>query len=249
MSFVNNWQRPIVLAIDASSAPLDLPNGQYVLTVTDSLSAPTRWEIITAFVTDGVATIYRGRESTPAQAWPVGSFIYCAITAGGLTLMAQEHASLSASTASGLSALNAALAALSGRVAALENPGAFFVQANAADEWVGYSQPSSVGAISAGASVYPGVTVASGAQGEILEVFWSGGNPLYGGIQLRVRCAATDWQTVASLPFSKLKIGAVELNKAALALAGYGGDGQVFQWGGVSANPFIDGHNVLTFIA
>ena len=249
MNFVNNWQRPIVLAIDTSSAALDLPNGQYTLTVTDSLSAPTRWEIVTAIVAAGEATIYRGAESTPPQAWPVGSVIYCAVTAGALNLLAQQHAAFAASADASLSALNAGVAALQQRVSALESPGAFFVQASTADEWVGYSLQGGVGSISAGASVYPGVTVQGGALGEVVDIFWAGGNPLYGGIQLQFRCAANEFQTVASLPFTTLKIGTLVLNKSALVAAGYGAYGQVFNWFDISVSPFIDGHNVLTFIA
>jgi hypothetical protein len=242
MNFINNWQRPIVLPIDAVSAPLDLPDGTFRLTVTDSLSLPTRWEVLTATVATGVASIARGAEATAAQEWPDGSAIYCAITAGVLGDLAQQLAS----SVSSINALTATVSALASRVSALENPGAFFIQAGA-DEWVGYSANAGIGAITAGASVYPGVIVQPGDLGEILEIWWSDGDPIYDGVQLRVRCASTEFQTPASLPFSTLKIGQVVFDKADLSSAGYGGGGQVFQWYSVSVNPFALGNNVLTF--
>ena len=244
MDFINNWQRPIVLPIDAVSAAIELPDGTFRLTVTDSLSSPTRWEVLTATVASGVASLARGAESTSAQEWPDGSAIYCAITAGVLGDFTQELAS----ALDGLSDLTATVDALSARVLSLENPGAFFVQ-SVAGEFGGYSAIFSLGAITEGASVYPGITVLPDDLGEILEIWWTDGNPLYGGVQLRVRCAASEFLTVAELPFSTLTIGETVFDKADLSSGGYGGGGQVFQWYSVSENPFVVGNNVLRFSA
>lgn len=84
MNYVNNWQRAVVLAAGATSLALDLPNGDYRLTLTDSATNPTRWEIIDATVDGGTADIARGMEGTADQTWPSGSVIYCSLTAGAL---------------------------------------------------------------------------------------------------------------------------------------------------------------------
>tara|TARA_Y100000780_G_scaffold173817_1_gene158876 strand:- start:2124 stop:2795 length:672 start_codon:yes stop_codon:yes gene_type:complete len=86
MQFINNWIEPVVLAQGAESLVLGLPDGQYVLTIADSATAPTRWEIVAAIVTGGTASLQRGQEGTSDQLWPVGSVIYCTLT--GATLQA-----------------------------------------------------------------------------------------------------------------------------------------------------------------
>lgn len=87
MNFINNWQRPITLAQAATETAIDLPDGSYRLTLTDSASAPTRWEIVDASVSNGSAVLVRGLEGTSGQLWPMGSVIYCDITAGVLEEM------------------------------------------------------------------------------------------------------------------------------------------------------------------
>jgi hypothetical protein len=85
MNFLNNWSRGITLALDATTAPLELPDGPYRLTLSDSLSSATRWEVVDAVVVAGSATLARAQEGTAAQGWPEGSVIFCALTAGVLT--------------------------------------------------------------------------------------------------------------------------------------------------------------------
>lgn len=84
MNFVNNWSSPIELAAGVTSVSLNLPDGAYRPTLTDSAEAATRWEIVDAVVAGGVATLTRGVEGTIDQAWPSGSVIYVGVTAGFL---------------------------------------------------------------------------------------------------------------------------------------------------------------------
>ncbi|OLU22937.1 hypothetical protein BVH03_22060 [Pseudomonas sp. PA15(2017)] len=99
MNYVNNWSRPVTLPLGATSLALDLPDGAYRLTLTDSVAEPTRWEIIGAVVANGTATLQRGREGTLEQNWPAGSVIYNALTAGVLTDLLQAVADLQARVA------------------------------------------------------------------------------------------------------------------------------------------------------
>ena len=88
MNYVNFWKREITLAVDAETAALDLPDGTYVLVISDALgAAASAHEVVRADVASGTATLYRGQEGTAAQAWPAGSVVYCALTAGQLALM------------------------------------------------------------------------------------------------------------------------------------------------------------------
>lgn len=89
MNFVNNWLRPITLAAGATSLALDIPPGNYRLTLADSATAPTRWEIVDAAVLNGEVTLIRGQEGTADQDWPAGSVIYNAVTAGVMELVLQ----------------------------------------------------------------------------------------------------------------------------------------------------------------
>lgn len=92
MNFVNNWSRPVTLAAGATTLALDLPDGSYRLTLADSAAAPTRWEIIDATVAASTATLTRAQEGTSDQAWPEGSVIYCALTAGTIAQLAAPAA-------------------------------------------------------------------------------------------------------------------------------------------------------------
>lgn len=96
MNYVNNWSRPVTLPLGATSLALDLPDGPYRLTLTDSAAEPTRWEIIDAVVASGTATLQRGREGTLEQNWAAGSVIYNALTAGVLTDLLKAVADLQA---------------------------------------------------------------------------------------------------------------------------------------------------------
>ena len=82
MQFVNNWLRPITLAAGETIASLDLPDGQYVLTLADSETSATRWEIVTANVVAGAAQLLRAQEGTDDSDWGAGSVVYCTVTAG-----------------------------------------------------------------------------------------------------------------------------------------------------------------------
>lgn len=84
MQFANNYLQPITLTAAADTAALSLADGTYRLTIADSATGATRWEIVDAEVMGGSATLTRGREGTEAQLWPLGSVIYCALTAGTL---------------------------------------------------------------------------------------------------------------------------------------------------------------------
>lgn len=74
IKFVDNWLRPVQLTLSQDTVALDLADGIYVLTVADSETAATRWEIMTAEVVAGEAGLMR----QAPQAWGAGSVIYCA---------------------------------------------------------------------------------------------------------------------------------------------------------------------------
>lgn len=100
MNFINNWVRGILLTSDASTCALDLPDGSYRLTLADAAGASaTRWEYVDASVSAGVATLTRGREGSSPQGWPVGSVVYCSITAELLGGIFQQLTSLQARVA------------------------------------------------------------------------------------------------------------------------------------------------------
>lgn len=92
--FINNYSEPIALTVDQTSAALALPDGKYRLTVADSPSAATRWEIIDAVVSASAATLERAKEGTGAQEWPAGSVIYNALTAETLNSILADIQSL-----------------------------------------------------------------------------------------------------------------------------------------------------------
>jgi hypothetical protein len=112
MNFINNWQQAIELAADATSIALALPDGDYVLMISNALGAQASlWEVVAASVADGTATLVRGQEATVVRAWPAGSVIYCPLTAGQLSSMFAQ-----------LEAQASSLVDLQARVYALENP-------------------------------------------------------------------------------------------------------------------------------
>jgi len=75
LNFVDNWMRPVTLTAVQTSVAVDLPDGQYVLTVSDD--AATRWEVVLVQVASGQADLMRENP----QEWPEGSVIYCAANA------------------------------------------------------------------------------------------------------------------------------------------------------------------------
>lgn len=86
MAYINNYRELIELAQGATTAALSLPDGEYRLTLTNADG--NAWEIVDATVAGGTATLVRGLEGTADQAWPAGSSIYCAVTAGQLNALA-----------------------------------------------------------------------------------------------------------------------------------------------------------------
>ena len=82
MQFANNYLQPITLTAAAGTAALSLADGTYRLTIADSATAATRWEIVDADVVGGNAALTRGQEGTAVQDWGAGSVIYCTLTAG-----------------------------------------------------------------------------------------------------------------------------------------------------------------------
>lgn len=96
-NFVNNWSSEVTLSPGATSLAVSLPDGTYRLTLSDALGQEaTRWEIVEAVVSGGIAALTRGIEGTDAQDWPEGSFAYIAVTAGALNdLQAKAEDALS----------------------------------------------------------------------------------------------------------------------------------------------------------
>lgn len=94
MNFINNWRRAIALPAGVTVLDLDLPDGNYRLTVADSDVPPARYEIVQAVVAGGVASLIRGQEGTDDQEWPAGSVIICAVTAGIVDELFQRIAAL-----------------------------------------------------------------------------------------------------------------------------------------------------------
>jgi hypothetical protein len=88
--YVNNWRQPVELAQGATTLALALDDGEYRLSLRNADS--TAWEIITAVVVLGTATLTRGQEGTADQAWPAGSFIYQSVTAGMLSGLNHQYA-------------------------------------------------------------------------------------------------------------------------------------------------------------
>lgn len=114
MQFVNNWQRDIVLPLAADQAALDLPDGQYRLTLTNK--AGTLQEVVGAAVVAGTAALSRGLEGTARADWPAGSVIYCALTAGLFQSLCEDVTALEQANA----LLTVQLAELASRVTVLE---------------------------------------------------------------------------------------------------------------------------------
>lgn len=170
MDFVNNWSRPVTLAAGATSLALDLPDGTYRLTLTDSPSNASAWEIVEAEVVGGAATLTRGLEGTADQSWSSGSVIYCSITAGVLADLLAQIAALQASKADA-SDVDAAISSLDGRVTTLElaaqlepqpgetGPASFSVTSGSNENQIGYNANAPIGEISPASVTVGGYTV------------------------------------------------------------------------------------------
>lgn len=97
MKFVNNWRQQMALAQGAASAPLDLPDGEYVLVMSDAAGASaTRWEYLRAVVAGGVGALERGQEGSEDQDWPAGSWVSASLTAGSVQVLFDAVAELRA---------------------------------------------------------------------------------------------------------------------------------------------------------
>lgn len=247
MQFINNWSRAVTLAPGVTSLAMDLPDGEYRLTLADSQFTPTRWEIVGATVAAGTATLTRGLEGTTDQDWPTDSVIYCAVTAG---LLADLFSRLTLAEGS-VTTNQQAIAALDARVTALEPSDPIIVESSSTTTVpagiFGYSPINNAGAISpAGATVYPDGTIAIGGLGEITELCWSSDYPYYGSLVLRIRGDVTDWPSPESLPFTTMTIGTTVLAKSSATDAGAGDGQSLFQWTGIE-NPLADGSNAVSF--
>lgn len=230
MQFVNNWQRDIELAIGATSAAVDLPNGAYTLT----LAHDGAHEIVSAAVSGGVATLTRGQEGTAAQEWPAGSVIYCSITAATVTQIFAQ------------------LSALDARVTALETPPieaqAVVASASAADRYgydAGSDFTSALGSISpAGALAIPDAEPLVGAAGEIRRLVWHSPDHVSfpGEMHLVIRGS---YSSASSLPFTEMIIDGVSFPRSSASMDFLDG-ARLVSWSGVT-NPLPAGERAVNF--
>jgi hypothetical protein len=94
MRFVNNWLSQISAALGVNDTTLSLPqaaadrltDGEYLLTLVDSTipAEQSAWEIVKATAAGGSITLERGQEGSRQQEWPLGTVIFCGVTAGTL---------------------------------------------------------------------------------------------------------------------------------------------------------------------
>lgn len=90
--YLNNWESAITtasigtgdLSFDVATPPDALAAGEYyIATLTDSLTAPTKTEIIKITgVSGSTLTVEREQEDTAAQTWTDSDFIHLTATAG-----------------------------------------------------------------------------------------------------------------------------------------------------------------------
>lgn len=243
MNFVNNWSQAITLAADAGDCPLALPDGEYLLTITDSATKPTAWEIVRAQVVGGYAYLARGRENTTARAWPAGSLIYCSITAGtfaDLFDLVDASTRQVQSQAQAISALEARIATLEGGVtlgSAFNEPNRFYGFTKNPND---YSYP--LGQVTPeGASTIPGADASPGAAGELISMQYGAD---FGSFIVAVRGPYT---TKADLPFTSFKVGSREFNVADFGDLSDRGNGIVSMFMSVSENPVPVGPLKLSF--
>lgn len=190
MNYVNNWSRPITLAINAYDATLDLPDGDYLLTIADAATGATSWEIVQASVRSKAARLYRGLEGTEQKDWGSGSVIYCSITAGGL----DELLLL-------ITELTSRVASLEGIVVTSQYIEGYIYGAeiDPRNGSVNFGQISP-----AGASTKPGADAVPGAEGELTSITWSPNNAYF---NLKIR---GNYASVADLPFKSFTVNGTE---------------------------------------
>lgn len=80
VSFIDNFIEPIQLpaGVEEVETNLDLPEGEYLLTLTNSSESPVRHEIVFAWTEGGTTWIWRNPDDGLAE-WPEGSVIFCGI--------------------------------------------------------------------------------------------------------------------------------------------------------------------------
>lgn len=233
MNFINNWMQPVTLAAGANALELDLADGNYRLTLTDSATAPTRWEVVGATVASGAAALARGLEGTLAQDWPEGSMIYADITAGMLSELYQRIASLEA------------------RVSALEpSTGLKINSANSGNAW-GYAVRQLPGAPfgsldPAEISVTPGWEPGQETSAQLLVLAWLD----EGSYQYLMLDFSSPPGAAAELPFTQMHIGdKVFLASDAYVQGGGGADSINATWENADTvvNPLPVGAHSLSF--
>lgn len=233
MNFINNWMQPVTLAAGVTALALDLADGEYRLSIADSATAPTRWEIVGASVVGGEADLARGLEGTVAQDWPAGSVIYASITAGMLGELYQRLASLEA------------------RVTALEpSSGLKINSVNSGNAW-GYALRQVPGwpfgeLDPADISVTPGWEPSQEVSTRLLVLAWID----EGSYQYLRLDFASEPGAVAQLPFSQMQIGdKVFVASDAYVQGGGGADSISATWENADtvANPLPAGPHSLSF--
>lgn len=190
MNFVNNWIQPITLAANAYDATLDLPDGEYLLTIANAASGATSWEIVQASVRSKAARLSRGYENTSQKEWGSGSVIYCSVTAGtleGLQLMIDD--------------LTSRVASLEGIVVTSQYVEGYIYGAEI-DPQAGYVNYGEISP--AGASTIPGAPAAPGAAGELIGMSWSPNNSYF---TVKIR---GNYASVADLPFKAFTVNGTE---------------------------------------
>lgn len=80
LNFLDNFIVPLELpgGQEEVQTSLDLPDGEYILTMADNTVSPTRYEIVFAWSEDGITWIWRDPDMGLAE-WPEGSVIFCGI--------------------------------------------------------------------------------------------------------------------------------------------------------------------------
>lgn len=228
MNFVNNWSQALALASGATSCALDLPNGAYRLTLTDSASQASVWEIVDAVVENKAASLTRAREGTVARAWPAGSIIYCAVTAGVMSALSQQNEYLAS-----------VVADLQARVDTLEGGSIVLTSANQDDYRYGYWRDELGSLNPPFASTIKGANPVDGASGELIIMTWENRQLIN-----RIR----GQYSVETLPFKSISIdGKVFSASSDTASVYVNGSDTNINFSGVNVNPLADGTHKIKF--
>src|SRR5690554_2724933 len=80
LNFLDNFIAPLELpgGQEEVQTSLDLPDGEYILTMANNTASPTRYEVVFAWSEDGITWIWRDPGMGLAE-WPEGSVIFCGI--------------------------------------------------------------------------------------------------------------------------------------------------------------------------